>query len=279
MNHFIEFSQSRETGSLWATVHSGSRQFGKQICQYWQNAPRIEREEEAKEALKKGIAEIRKTCKGKDISDGIKQLRKDLGIGKKVSHKLDFLTGEYMYGYLTDMIFTSIYAKENRRAMGKVITQALKTAAVQIIETVHNYIDFKDMMIRKGAVAAHEGEDIIIPFNMEDGILLCKGKGNKDWNYSAPHGAGRVMSRSKAKEDCSAEVAAERMKDKDIYTSAIPVDEVKEAYKDPKVIEAAIGPTVSIIERLRPILNMKEGGKDDGRNKSGTTKTEENDSA
>lgn len=244
---------------MWATIHSGSRQFGKKVCEYWQDAPRIEQEEKAKEALKKGIAEIRKTCKGKDISDGIKQLRKDLGIGKKVSHRFDFLTGENMHGYLTDMIFTSVYAQENRRYMGKVITKTLKTQAVQIVETVHNYIDFKDMMIRKGAVSAYEGEDLIIPFNMEDGILLCKGKGNKDWNYSAPHGAGRVMSRRQAKKDCSAEDAAARMKAKNIYTSAIPVDEVKEAYKDPKVIEDAIGPTVRIIEHLIPILNMKEG--------------------
>lgn len=243
---------------MWATIHSGSRQFGKQICQYWQNAPRTRREKEAKEALCKGITEIKKTCKGKDISDGIKQLRKEIGIGRKASHRFDFLTGEDMYGYLTDMIFASVYAQENRRMMGEAITQVLKTKPVQIIETVHNHIDFKDMMIRKGAVSANKGEDLTIPFNMEDGILLCGGKGNKDWNCSAPHGAGRVMSRSKAKEICSAGKAAVRMKAKDIYTSAVPVDEVREVYKDSKVIENAIGPTVDIIEHLIPILNMKE---------------------
>ena len=233
------------------------------MCLYWQNAPAKAKEEEAKEKFKAGLEHIKKTYKGKDIEKNIKELRKYLSVGQGVSHYLDLLTGEDMYGYLTDMIFTSVYAQENRRHMGKVLTKTLRTQAVRIIETVHNYIDFNDLIIRKGAVSAHEGEDIIIPFNMEDGILLCRGKGNADWNYSAPHGAGRVMSRRYAKENCSAELAAQRMQDKDIYTSVVPVDEVKEAYKDPATIEKAIGPTVDVISHLIPILNMKEGNIDD----------------
>jgi len=178
---------------------------------------------------------------------------------KKMSNRSGFLTGKDMYGYLTDMIFASIYAEENRKVIGEIIMKTLQSKPTKTIETVHNFIDFKDFVIRKGAVSAHKGELIIIPFNMEDGTLICEGKGSVDWNYSAPHGAGRLMSRSKAKKLCSAEEAGKRMVGKNIYSSGIPVDEVKEAYKDPAIIEAAIEPTVSIVDRLIPILNMKEG--------------------
>jgi len=117
-------------------------------------------------------------------------------------------------------------------------------------------------MIRKGAISSYEGEEMIIPFNMEDGLLICTGKSNPDWNFSAPHGAGRLFSRSKAKTLFSSEEVMERMHEKGIHTSTVPADEVKEAYKDPKMIEEAIEPTAEIINRVKPILNLKDGKED-----------------
>jgi RNA-splicing ligase RtcB len=180
-------------------------------------------------------------------------------MNSKMAKGLDYLEGEDMYRYLTDMMFCQIYASENRRIIATEIVVALDAGYSTKIETVHNYINFKDFIIRKGAVSANKDELFILPFNMEDGILLCKGKGNKEWNNSAPHGAGRIVSRAEAKKKFSAEKARKRMEDKEIYSSVIPVDEVKEAYKDPKLIEEAIETTAKIIDRIIPIMNLKEG--------------------
>lgn len=259
MNHFIEISKATSDDAIWITIHTGSRQFGLKICEYWQKEPARRQQVDKQKNFQSGLKEIKQKYKGKDIDKAIKELKNQLDINKVESSKLKYLTGKDMQGYLTDMIFTSIYAEENRKFIATVIKELLSVQSVDQIETVHNYINFQDFIIRKGAVSAHVDERLIIPFNMEDGILICKGKGNPDWNFSAPHGAGRIMSRSAAKKQFSAETAYDRMKDKGIYTSVVPVDEVKEAYKDTKIIEDAIGPTVDIIDRLIPIMNMKEG--------------------
>ena len=172
---------------------------------------------------------------------------------------LAYLEGDDMFGYLKDMVFAQHYASVNRTLMMHSINKALDLeSSNELIETVHNFIDFNDFIIRKGAIRSYSGEKMIIPFNMEDGILLCEGKSNPDWNFSAPHGAGRVASRSWAKKNISKDKATERMKKKGIYISTLPVDEAKEAYKDPKIIEDAIGPTATIIDRLKPVLVMKD---------------------
>lgn len=204
--------------------------------------------------------DIKATLKGEKISKAIKKLRADLDMNNKVAKHLSYIEGEDMQGYLTDMIFCQVYAQENRWIIATEIMRVFDTDCHPTkIETVHNYINFEDFIIRKGAVSAHKDEIFILPFNMEDGLLVCKGKGNKEWNYSAPHGAGRIGSRTEAKAKFSSEVAKARMEDKGIYTSYVPVDEVKEAYKDPKVIEEAIEPTAEIIDRVIPIMNMKDG--------------------
>jgi len=179
-----------------------------------------------------------------------------------VARGLDYIEGKDMEVYLTDMIFAQAYATENRRTILKNIWKIFEMPNTKLdmpesIESIHNYIDFKDFTIRKGAISAHKGEIVIIPFNMEDGILICEGLGNEKWNNSAPHGAGRIKSRAQAKIEFSADIAKSRMESKGIFTSVVPVDEVKEAYKDPKVIEEAIKPTVKIIDRLTPIMNLK----------------------
>jgi len=169
---------------------------------------------------------------------------------------LAYLEGQSMYDYLVDMIVCQQYAAENRFKMHRSLFPNLGIHR-EAIESVHNYIDFNDFIIRKGAISSYEGEKMIIPFNMEDGILICEGKSNASWNFSAPHGAGRVGSRSWAKEALSKEIAAERMEKKGIYFSTLPVDETKLAYKDPEMIERAIRPTAKIVNRIKPVLNCK----------------------
>ncbi len=264
MNHFIEIGKD-SAENVWLTIHTGSRKFGLDICNYWQNVPAERMNKEKALKFERGLAEIKHdfSLKGVEISKAIKKLRADLGLNNKVAKALDYIEGKNMCGYLTDMIFAQAYAAENRRLIAAQTLEVFNRPiashidVVSSIETVHNYIDFNDFVIRKGAISAHTGELMIIPFNMEDGILLCEGKGNKEWNQSAPHGAGRVASRAQAKKDFSSEVAKKRMEEKGIYTSAVPVDEVKEAYKDPKIIEEAIGPTATILDRIKPVISLK----------------------
>lgn len=216
-NHFIEIGKAEKEKDTWITIHSGSRQFGLKVANYWQ----------------------KKAGKG----------------------QLAYLMGEDMYGYLMDMFFAQCYASMNRLTIAHVIkNEILKIVPHDYLETIHNFIDFKDFIIRKGAIRSYSGERMFIPFNMEDGSLVCRGKTNPEWNYSAPHGAGRVFSRKKAKEVLKKKEKdiKHRMESKDIYCSKLPLDEVKESYKDPKIIEAAIEPTAEIIDRIIPVLAMKE---------------------
>jgi RNA-splicing ligase RtcB len=129
---------------------------------------------------------------------------------------------------------------------------------IDIIDSVHNLIDFDDWTIRKGSIRSYEGERMVIPFNMEDGLLFCEGKSNAEWNNSAPHGAGRLFSRSHAKKVLNLADAKRDMEKAGVYSSNIPLDEVKDAYKDPAIIEACIEPTATIIDRVKPVLNMKD---------------------
>ena len=216
-NHFIELGKSLLTDDYWFTVHSGSRQFGLKICNYWQ----------------------RKAGKG----------------------ALAYLTGEDMFGYLSDMVVAQIYAELNRYEMIKHILNACNISWDSVkmeIKTNHNFIDFDDFIIRKGAIRSYIGEHMIIPFNMEDGILICSGRSNPEWNFSAPHGAGRVGSRKWAKENLDLDAAKHRMEKNKIYFSTLPKDELKGAYKDPKIIEDAIEPTAFIVDRLKPVIAMKD---------------------
>ena len=270
-NHFIEIGKSASTGKFWLTIHTGSRQFGLQICKYWQNTPTAKKKHESLTKFNEGIKHIKAMYIGKSdrqkIPGAINRLRSELGINNKVARGLDYIEGEDMQGYLADMIFAQAYAAENRQCIANKIADILGTTRIlgskipvnySYIETVHNYIDFKDFVIRKGAISAHKDEIMVIPFNMEDGILICKGRGNEEWNNSAPHGAGRIRSRAQAKIEFSSSIAEKRMKAKGIFTSAVPVDEVKEAYKDPKIIEEAIKPTVEIMDRIIPVMNLKD---------------------
>lgn len=172
---------------------------------------------------------------------------------------LAYLQGDDMFEYLVDLLIAQTYAVVNRVLMMERINKVLDIEkTLGVITSVHNYIDFRDFVIRKGAISSYDDQKIIIPFNMEDGILICRGKSNSEWNYSAPHGAGRIGSRTWAKEALSNEDAQKRMKEKGIYFSKLPTDELKGAYKDPKVIEDAIEPTAEIIDRIRPVIACKD---------------------
>jgi RNA-splicing ligase RtcB len=256
-NHFIEIGKSENTGDYWVTIHSGSRNLGKCVCEYWQDnaAKRLD------VPTKNEYTEMIKTKYPKrHWQDKISKYNKLYPKNKYAKGTEFLLAGSdmHMYMYLCHMAIAQAYADYNRDVMMQEILGFLGVVPSEVISTIHNFVDFNDWIIRKGAIRSYIGEKMIIPFNMEDGIIICEGKSNPDWNYSAPHGAGRLYSRSMAKEVLSADEAASAMKEKDIYTSNIPLDEVRAAYKDPKVIEQCIEPTATIIDRLIPVLNMKE---------------------
>jgi RNA-splicing ligase RtcB len=267
-NHFIEFGNSVNTGDTWLTVHSGSRNLGKKICEYWQKRAATRKKlgfGEPKEA----VASIKAFSPKGEWDRRIKDLYKKLNLIKPAP--LDFLEGDDKNLYIEDMKFAQWYASMNRMYImtsiidlidNKELTSKLfssDSSVLPTIETVHNYIDFKDNIIRKGAIRSYIGERMIIPFNMRDGILICEGKSNPDWNFSAPHGAGRVYSRSKAKSELSLEKFENDMSG--IFSTSVcqgTIDESPDAYKDSKIIEAAIEPTAKILDRIIPIHNMKD---------------------
>lgn len=252
-NHFIELGKSND---YWITIHSGSRNFGLKIADYWTNVA-------AKQSLTvtldytHELEDIKmNSIPRSDIPNKIAALRAkySLGIDK------EFLQGDNLIGYLYDMIFAQQYALWNRQTMLKLIQKVLKVKKFdEIINTTHNYVDFRDFIIRKGAIASYLGEKMIIPFNMRDGILLCEGKSNEDWNCSAPHGSGRLMSRSKAK--ASVDLKDFQAVMKGVYSTSVcksTLDESPFAYKNSQMIRGLIEPTATILETIKPVLNIKD---------------------
>jgi RNA-splicing ligase RtcB len=263
-NHFIEVGVS-DNGEYWITIHTGSRNLGKQICEYWQNSISRESRKTKQEDLAKQIAFIRANYKGMEIKNQIRLAREKIGLDENVSDALQYLEGDNASGYLFDMIFAQQYAKTNRAVIASLIlgnVLDLDVSDLETIECVHNFIDFKDFIIRKGSIRSYVGEKMVIPFNMRDGILICEGKSNADWNFSAPHGAGRVMSRAKAKKEININTFKNQMSG--IYSTSVSegtLDEAPDAYKDAKIIEEAIEPTAKILFRIKPVMNMKDQGK------------------
>lgn len=269
-NHFIELGHVVDSQNLWVIVHSGSRQLGEKVCRYWQNIATQANKSKRGREYEEQIRKIRETAKNEDIPGLIEEYRKRAGVhsGPK---ELDYLEGRDFFDYIWDMLFAQQYAAENRMAMMRTCLGALgyddffpaakwgkgHVDSTLWLETVHNYIDFEDLVIRKGAVRAHKEEDFILPFNMRDGTIICRAKGNRDWNNSAPHGAGRLFSRSHAKRTLDYDEARRQMEG--ICTSVIPLDEAPGAYKDAAMIEAAIEETAWVSERVKPILNIKAG--------------------
>jgi len=262
-NHFIEFSTSEKTGNTGVTIHSGSRNLGLKIANYWQKKAKTNIKDAIRQDMPMIIAVIKEKSPREEWDSLIKAAK--MVPEMNITTGLEYLEDDDWYGYLHEMNFAQIYAMENVDVMAEIIMSILNLDKMLLlnpkdnVHTVHNYISFEDFIIRKGAVSSYKGEKMLIPFNMEDGILICEGKGNEEWNFSAPHGAGRIGPRGAMKRDKSIDVRKirKRMNDKGIYASVLPKDEIRKAYKEPEFIEKAIAPTADIIDRLVPVLVIK----------------------
>ena len=254
-NHFIEVDRG-ENGDLYLVVHSGSRHLGTQVCTYYQNEGRFAMWGGARHQVAELIAEYRAAGRWQEIQSAINELRKEHTIS--IPRELAYVEGKLFEDYIHDMRITQHFAVLNRKAMTDVILRGMGLTKVEEFTTIHNYIDTEKMILRKGSVSAEAGEKLLIPINMRDGSLICIGRGNEEWNCSAPHGAGRIMSRKQALAQLSMEEYAAEMEG--IWSSCVvknTLDESPMAYKPLDEIVSEIGPTAEIVERIRPVYNFK----------------------
>ena len=250
-NHFIELGRDDEA-RLYLVVHTGSRNLGKQVAEYYQNAAANDLQSKSKDTSAL-IAELKSQGRETEIQSELKKI--DV---RKVNRSLAFCEGPLFDSYLHDMNIVQQYADCNRRAIIREIIAEMKFKVDDQFTTAHNYIDIGSMILRKGAISAQKGERVLIPMNMRDGSLICIGKGNPDWNYSAPHGAGRLMSRSEAKQSITLTQFAKSMDG--IYSSTVnksTIDEAPFAYKPMDEIISNIGDTVEIVKTIKPLFNFK----------------------
>ena len=259
-NHFIEIDQAAD-GTKFLVIHTGSRNLGKQVAEIYQKLA-IDLNRGMEEYFQKRD-EIIKTYKEqgrrKEIQTALKELAKEYQAGPlSVPEDLCFLHGKYFEDYLADVEICQQFAKRNRELIAEILLNRCGYTAKDAFHTIHNYIDTDEMILRKGAIAAHKGERVLIPINMRDGSVLAVGKGNPEWNFSAPHGAGRVMSRAGARKALTMEEYKKQMEG--IYTTSVnedTLDEAPMAYKSLDDIIGVIGESVEIIEVLKPIYNFK----------------------
>lgn len=254
-NHFIEIDQAGD-GRLFLVVHSGSRHLGTEVADYYQNEGRRALWGGAKHQIQEAIAKLKVEGRLQEIQKTITALKKEHELD--IPKDLAYVEGKLFDDYIHDMKLTQQFAVLNRKAMVDVILNGMGLTAVDIFTTIHNYIDTDAMILRKGSVSAKKGEKLLIPINMRDGSLICIGTGNEDWNCSAPHGAGRLMSRRAALNTLSMEEFQNEMKG--IYTTCVVPDTLDEspmAYKSIDEIVPQIGPTAIIVERIRPVYNFK----------------------
>lgn len=254
-NHFIELNKDSH-GSLYLVVHSGSRHLGLQVANLYQEEAYKSLNKNTKADLDKLIAEFKASGREKGIQKELK--RRKAQVLTDVPKALAYASGELFRDYIHDMKIVQRFAELNRRAIVQEIVKSMKLKVVSQFTTIHNYIDTGDMILRKGAVSAQKGEILLIPINMRDGSLICIGKGNRDWNFSAPHGAGRIMSRTQAKKSFTLSQFKETMEG--IYTTSVNKDTLDEcplAYKPIDDIIRDIGATVEIIDTIKPIYNFK----------------------
>ena len=259
-NHFIEINRA-EDGTQYLVIHSGSRNLGKQVAEYYQNlAIELNAGKEdyfqRRDAL---IAEYKAAGRRKEIQAALKELEKTYEAKEPtIPADLCFVYAQYLEDYLHDVEICQRYARRNRELMAEMILERTGLNGTDGFHTIHNYIDTDEMILRKGSIAAHEGERVLIPINMRDGSVLAVGKGNPEWNYSAPHGAGRIMSRTRAKESLDLEEYKKAMEG--IYTTSVnenTIDEAPMAYKSLGDIIDVIRESVDVIEVLKPIYNFK----------------------
>lgn len=255
-NHFIEADKG-ESG-IYIVIHSGSRHLGVEVAKHYQKRAVDELKHSGDADVKKLIAEMKSAGREKEINAALKKL--NMQAKKIVPDHLAYVFGSAFDDYIHDMKIVQEFAMMNRKAMMDDIIRGMKLKVSDEFTTVHNYIDTENMIVRKGSVSAQKGERLIIPINMRDGSLICIGKGNPDWNFSAPHGAGRLFSRSQAKQSFTVSEFKKQMAG--IYSSTInsaTLDECPMAYKSMNDIVDNIGDTADITEVIKPIYNYKAG--------------------
>ena len=258
-NHFIEIGKTPE-GKYAFTIHCGSRNFGAKVCRYWEN---LASKGFSRTEMKEMTASFKELWKlqGKPMKEFKGAL--DAYLEEQKSKQIPgYLTGENMVGYITDMAIAQLYSEYNHYVISEKISKILNkingAKVVSKIASVHNYIDFKDHIIRKGSIRAYEGEMMVIPFNMRDGLAICMGKSNPNSNYSAPHGSGREKSRTEAKKTLSMERFIEQMNG--IYSTSVcksTLDEAPDAYKKKEEILELIKPMCEVLYFIPPVINLK----------------------
>ena len=256
-NHFIEADKG-EDGAIWIVIHSGSRHLGVEVAKYYQEEAYRRLNKSSQKEIDELIARLKAEGKEKSIQSEIKKLANTKTTN--VPKHLAYCEGELFEQYIHDMKIVQEFAMINRQAMMDEIIKGMGLHITDSFTTIHNYIDTENMILRKGAVSAQAGERLLIPINMRDGSLICTGKGNPDWNFSAPHGAGRLMSRSEAKQSFTVSEYKKQMQG--IYTTSVnsgTLDECPMAYKSMEDIVSCIGDTVEINEVIKPIYNFKAG--------------------
>lgn len=259
-NHFIEVDRDDE-GNLYLVVHSGSRHLGVEVAKYYQEKGYQALNQTDEASLAAVVAHMKAEGRQKEIQKELRRLKnlKRTGIPKHLA----YVSGALFEQYLHDMKLVQHFAALNRQAMMDEMVKGMKLHVEEQFTTIHNYIDTEAMILRKGAVSAQSGEQLLIPINMRDGSLLCVGKGNEDWNCSAPHGAGRLMSRAEAKQSFTVSEFKKQMAE--VYTTSVSratLDECPMAYKGMADILDNIGPTVEVTKIIRPIYNFKAGDGD-----------------
>ncbi|MCL1867317.1 MAG: RtcB family protein, partial [Oscillospiraceae bacterium] len=247
-------------GGLWLVIHSGSRHLGCEVADFYQVEGYNSLCGNAKFQLDEVIAELKAQGRDREIQSTIQSLKAQTAI--PVPKELAYVEGSLFDDYIHDMKIIQRFAVLNRKAMFDTILGGTGLSAVEEFTTIHNYIDTDSMILRKGAVSAKSGEKLLIPINMRDGSLICVGKGNPDWNCSAPHGAGRLMSRNHAFRELSMEQYQSEMSG--VYSTCVVPDTLDEspmAYKSMDEIISHIAPTADIIDRVKPIYNFKAAEK------------------
>lgn len=257
-NHFIEMDESSD-GCKYLVIHSGSRNLGKQVAElYQQLAIDLDRGKDdylvRRDAL---IAEYKAAGRRSEISEALKKMHFHNAPGT-MPDDLCYLWGRYLNSYLHDVAICQDFARRSREKMAEIILARTGLTAQDAFHTIHNYIDTEERILRKGAIAAHKGERVLIPINMRDGSILAEGKGNADWNFSAPHGAGRLMSRAQCRAKLSMSEFQQAMNG--IYTTSVSeqtLDESPMAYKSMDDILPVVQESVNVVDIIKPIYNFK----------------------
>lgn len=260
-NHFIEIDRASD-GACYLVIHSGSRNLGKQVAELYQQLAIDLHDGKPKLFLdrKTLIAEMKAAGRQREIQQALLALDQPTR-QRQTPDALCWLEGDFLADYLHDVELCQQFARRSRERMARILLERTGMAGQDGFHTIHNYIDTSEMILRKGAIAAHKGEKVLIPINMRDGSILAIGRGNPDWNFSAPHGAGRIMSRTAARSQLTLEAYKESMAG--IYTTSVSADTLDEApmaYKPLKDIIDYVRDSVDVVEIMKPIYNFKAAG-------------------